>query len=111
MTNFPKWRDVRSDIVAESGGEEAVAEARRRNQAYIDGHRLAERRRAQGLSQADLADLMGVTKSRVSQIERGEVSTIEVIARYVQALGGEIQISAVFGDDLYILRGADPDAA
>jgi hypothetical protein len=39
------------------------------------------------------------------------VSTVEVIARYVQALGGRIQISAVFGDDLYILRGTDTDAA
>ncbi|MEV4478050.1 helix-turn-helix transcriptional regulator [Nonomuraea sp. NPDC049504] len=111
MTNFPKWNDVRADIVATSGGEEAVAEARRRNQAYIDGHRLAERRKSLGLSQTELADLMGVTKSRVSQIERGEVSTVEAIARYVQALGGQLQISAVFGDDLYILRGTDTHAA
>jgi DNA-binding XRE family transcriptional regulator len=111
MTKFPKWSDVRTDIVAESGGEEAVAEARRRNQAYIDGHRLAERRNALGLSQSEVADRMGVTKSRISQIERGEVSTVEAIARYVQALGGHIQISAVFGDDLYILRGADTHAA
>jgi DNA-binding XRE family transcriptional regulator len=111
MTNFPKWSDIRDDIVASSGGEGAVAEARRRNQAYIDGHRLAKRRKERGLSQSDLAERMGVTKSRVSQIERGEVSTIEAIARYVQALGGQIQVSAVFGDDLYILRGTDTDAA
>ncbi|SET85898.1 helix-turn-helix domain-containing protein [Nonomuraea wenchangensis] len=111
MTSFPKWNDVRADIVATSGGEEAVAEARRRNQAYIDGYRLAERRKSLGMSQVEVADLMGVTKSRVSQIERGEVSTVEAIARYVQALGGQLQISAVFGDDLYILRGADTHAA
>ncbi|MFK4036145.1 helix-turn-helix domain-containing protein [Nonomuraea wenchangensis] len=111
MTSFPKWNDVRADIVATSGGEEAVAEARRRNQAYIDGYRLAERRKSLGMSQLEVADLMGVTKSRVSQIERGEVSTVEAIARYVQALGGQLQISAVFGHDLYILRGADTHAA
>jgi hypothetical protein len=46
MTDFPKWRDVRADIVASAGGEQAVAKARKRNQAYIDGHRLAERRTA-----------------------------------------------------------------
>jgi len=63
------------------------------------------------LTQTDVAERMGVTKSRISQIERGEVSTVEAIARYVQALGGHIQISAVFGDDLYILRGADTHAA
>jgi DNA-binding XRE family transcriptional regulator len=111
MTEFPKWSDVRADIVAGSGGDEAIAEARQRNQAYIDGHRLAERRIALGLTQAEVADRMGVTKSRVSQIERGEVSRVEAISRYVQALGGHLQISAVFGDDLYILRGTDTDAA
>jgi helix-turn-helix protein len=47
------------------------------------------------LTQADVAEKMGVTKSRVSQVERGEVSTIEAVARYVQAIGGTIQVSAV----------------
>ena len=107
MTGHTKWSQVRDQIVAEAGGEESVAEARRATQAYIDGHRLAERRRALELTQAQLAERMGITKSRVSQIERGEVSTVEAIARYVQALGGHLQIAAVFGDDHYILRATD----
>ena len=111
MTEFPRWQDVRGGIVAGAGGEEAIAEARSRNHAYIDGHRLAERRKAMGLTQAQAAERMGVTKSRVSQIERGEVSTIDAVARYVQAIGGTIQISAVFGDDHYILRGTATEAA
>jgi DNA-binding XRE family transcriptional regulator len=111
MTSFSKWQDVRGEIVAGLGGEEAVTEARRRNQAYIDGHRLAERRKALGLTQLAVAERMGVTKSRVSQIERGEVSTIEAVARYVEAIGGQIQISAVFGDDHYVLRGTVTEAA
>jgi DNA-binding XRE family transcriptional regulator len=111
MTEFPKWRDVRDEIVAGLGGEEAVTEARQRNQAYIDGHRPADRRKVLGLTQAEVAERMGVTKSRVSQIERGEVSTIEAVARYVQALGGQIQISAIFGDDHYVLRGTVTEAA
>jgi DNA-binding XRE family transcriptional regulator len=111
MTDFPRWQDVRAGIVAGAGGEEAVTEARHRNQARIDGHRLAERRKALGLTQAQVADKMGVTKSRVSQVERGEVSTIEAVARYVQAIGGTIEISAVFGDDHYVLRGTATEAA
>jgi len=106
-----KWADVRAGIVQELGGEVAVAEAHQRNQAYIDAHRLAERRTSLGLTQAEVAERMGVTKSRVSQIERGEVSTVDVIARYVQALGGHLQISAVFGNDLLILDSADTSAA
>ncbi|MCE7082800.1 helix-turn-helix domain-containing protein [Streptomyces sp. ST2-7A] len=111
MKKFPNWSDVRADVVAGAGGEEAVTEARKRNQAHIDGYRLAERRKALGMTQSDVAELMDMTKGRISQIERGEVSTVEAIARYVAALGGRIQISAVFGDDLYILRGTDTHAA
>ncbi|MGW4762322.1 hypothetical protein ACWEPD_11655 [Streptomyces pseudogriseolus] len=51
-----------------------------------------------------------MTKSQVFQIGRGEAATVEPIARYVAALGGHIQISAVFGGDLFILRGADTRA-
>jgi len=72
---------------------------------------LLRRRKALGLTQAQVAERMSVTKSRVSQIERGDVSTIEAVARYVQAIGGHIQISAVFGDDHYILRGTVTEAA
>lgn len=99
-----KWSDIRPELVAQAGGEDALATARAAQQAHIDGHRLAERRQALGLTQADVAKLMSVTKGRVSQIEHGTVSTIDVVARYVNALGGTLQVSAVFGDDQLILR-------
>jgi len=106
-----KWTDVRPGIVQGLGGEAVVADAHRLNQAHIDAHRLAERRTSLGLTQAEVAQRMGVTKSRVSQIERGEVSTVDVIARYVQAIGGHLQIAAVFGNDVLILQSADTSAA
>ena len=106
-----KWKDIRPELVDGLGGEDVVADARLRNQTYIDAHRLAERRSALGLTQAEVAERMSITKSRVSQIERGEVSTVDVIARYVQAIGGHLQISAVFGNDILILQGTDTSAA
>jgi hypothetical protein len=102
MTDFSRWQDVRGDIVAGAGGEEAVA-TRRRNQAYIDGRRLAERHKALGLTWAQGAEKMGAAKSRVSQVEPGEGGE--------GGEGGAIQISAVFGDDHYILRGTVTEAA
>ncbi len=36
--------------------------------------------------------------ARVSQIEHGEVISFEVIARYVEALGGRLDLVADFGD-------------
>ena len=102
--NLLEDQGIRDDVVAGVGGEE-FAKAKPRNQALVDGHRLAERRKTLGLTQADVAEHMHVPKSRIAQIERGEIFTLETVARYVQAIGGRIQISAVFGDDLCILRG------
>ena len=36
--------------------------------------------------------------ARISQIEHGEVTSFEVIARYVEALGGRLDLVADFGD-------------
>lgn len=41
---------------------------------------------------------MGVSKGRVSQIESGQVSGTEAVARYVEALGGNLVMVAVFAD-------------
>ena len=44
---------------------------------------------------------MNVTQSRVSRIERGDIDHAELatIRAYVQALGGELHITADFGDE------------
>jgi len=69
---FTKWSQIRDEQIErigreefEAGKEQMLAEAR--------GWRLAEIRRRRGLTQAQVAERMGVGKSRVSQIERGRV--------------------------------------
>jgi len=52
---------------------------------------------------------MCVTPGRVSQIERGEVATIDAIARYIQALGGRLDLVASFSD--HTLTVATTEAA
>ncbi len=52
---------------------------------------------------------MGVTSGRVSQIERGEVATMDAVARYVEALGGRLDLVASFGD--HTVTAATTDAA
>lgn len=41
---------------------------------------------------------MGVSKGRVSQIERGKISGQEILARYATALGGRLH-QAIYVDD------------
>ena len=57
---------------------------------------LAETRKHLGLGQKQIAAAMGVSVTRVS--EHGEVTSFEVIARYVEALGGRLDLVADFGD-------------
>jgi DNA-binding XRE family transcriptional regulator len=103
MTSYSQWdRDAYIDRV---GGLEEAERRRNALMARVDGHQLAEIRKARGLTQAEVARLMGVTKGRVSQIERGEVFTVEVVGRYIQALGGELRLLADFGDHTYRVSG------
>ncbi|WP_222722729.1 helix-turn-helix domain-containing protein [Actinomadura alba] len=50
---------------------------------------------------------MGVSIARISQIEHGEVTSIDVIGRYVEALGGHLDLVADFGDHTMRLPVSD----
>jgi DNA-binding XRE family transcriptional regulator len=80
MSSYTKWD--RAAYVERAGGEKEAERHRKALMARQSGHRLAEERKGHGLTQAQLAEAMGVTPGRVSQIERGEVATIEALARY-----------------------------
>jgi hypothetical protein len=41
----------------------------------------------------------GGHKGRISQIEAGDVSTQDVLERYITALGGTLRLIADFGDE------------
>ncbi len=51
------------------------------------GALLAEARRESGLSQDDAADLLGVTRQRVSSVERSASLRVETLRRYASAYG------------------------
>ncbi len=98
MSNHVAWHDIRAEHVERAGGEAAVEVGKRQILAEVVGHRLAEIRRTRGLTQQQVADRMGVTKGRISQIERGRVSGQDVLARYARALGGRLH-QAIYFDD------------
>ncbi|WP_436493746.1 helix-turn-helix domain-containing protein [Actinokineospora sp. HUAS TT18] len=78
----------------------ARAEARTRTQAFVLDFRLAKLRKEIGVSQAEIAERMGVSQPRVSQLENGDVGQMEVdtLSRYVRALGGKLKLVADFED-------------
>lgn len=103
MSGYTSWNDVKAKGHAADpriGDEQAAgkAAARERREAYVRGHQLAEMRTAAGLTQAELADALGVSQARVSKIEHGEISGIDIVRAYVAALGGTIDVVARIGD-------------
>jgi DNA-binding XRE family transcriptional regulator len=100
---FSSWDDVKANAAAvdpRTGAEREAgrADAVERREAYVRGHQLAEMRKAAGLTQAQVADALGVSQARISKIEHGEISGIDVVRAYVAALGGSLDVVATLGD-------------
>jgi predicted transcriptional regulator len=96
-----RWSDIRDKHVAAAGGSKVVRADKDRLLAQVRAHRLVEIRQRQGLTERDVAAAMGISAGRVSQIEAGDVSGIDVLDRYVTAIGGLLEIVATFGDEQF----------
>lgn len=71
----------------------------------VEAYRLADLRKELNVSQKTLAQLAHISQNRVSQIERGDIehTQIDTIQKYVEALGGTIEIRAKIANESYIL--------
>ncbi|MCT1866551.1 helix-turn-helix domain-containing protein [Dermabacter sp. p3-SID358] len=80
---------------------ERVEEHKERMLAEVRAYRLRELREQQGLTQAELAERIGVGQRQVSKIERGDLENAKVgtIRRYLEAVGGGLAIEYVSGDE------------
>ena len=104
------WEDLERELHAAGVSPEEVEAGARRLLAQARGHQLAETRKQLGLAQKDIAVALGVSIARISQIEHGEVTSFEIIARYVEALGGRLDLVADFGDRTVRLPVSDTTA-
>jgi transcriptional regulator with XRE-family HTH domain len=89
-----KWRDIRretTDPAARQHGLE-VREAIRSALA------LADLRKQAGLTQTVVGERMGVGQEQVSRVERRADVHLSTLREYVEALGGRLELAAVFPD-------------
>ena len=66
----------------------------------IEAYKLAQIRRLKDLTQASVAQSMGVSQKRVSELERGELGSmrLDTLSRYAESLGGKLVASIEFPD-------------
>ena len=86
-----------------------IAENRQRVREELQSMALDELRNAKPLTQADMAELLDVPQSSISRIEQRTDMYLSTLRNYVQAMGGVLQIQAVFpeGGAIVINRFGD----
>lgn len=85
--------------------EKRVAGIRDDILAKSRAHRLAELRKTYHLTQKDVAAELGIDQSRVSRIERGDLTHTELgtLAAFVEALGGKLEVNVRVGEERHHL--------
>lgn len=94
---YVEWAELRPGLDLD---EAKVLRYKARLRSELSGQQLAELRKARLLSQADLAFVIGVRRSKVARIEAGELEAarLGLLRAYVQSLGGRLEVAATFSD-------------
>ena len=71
---------------------------RKRTEELLAELPLQELRQARAMSQQELAEVLGLNQATVSKLERRTDMYLSSLRRFVQAMGGELEISASFPD-------------
>ena len=85
-----KW----SDIKAERFSLEEIEKIRKEAIRDLVEEDLRTLREAAGVTQEELAERVAVDQSQISRLERQGDARLSLLKRYVEALGGELQIVA-----------------
>jgi DNA-binding XRE family transcriptional regulator len=96
-----KFKELSDPIKADPVRAERIAHERTEAIAEVVDYTLGELRRARQITQAELARALDTTQPNVSRIEKGGEMELSTLRSYVEALGGRLEISAVFDDDRF----------
>jgi transcriptional regulator with XRE-family HTH domain len=100
-----------SELVARMSPEDQARSAELAEQLMRDMP-LVELRQARDFTQAELAEALGTSQASVSKLERRSDMYLSTLRRLVEAMGGELEITAKFPDgDIRLghLRASEPE--
>lgn len=110
MAGHKKWQVLADRFAAThpelaAGRAERLAALEAETEAYQ--RTLREIRKARQLTQVAVAQRLETTQANVSQLEARTDLYLSTLAEYVAALGGHLEITAVFEGERYELKLAD----
>lgn len=88
--------DIRKRRPLDTDARERVETSKRAMRLQVA---LSELREMRGISQAAVAEHLGTSRPNISRIEKETDVRLSTLERYVEALGGHLEIHAVFGDE------------
>ncbi|CAN5449138.1 XRE family transcriptional regulator [soil metagenome] len=91
-----KWSEIRAKAAPET-----LEAAERKREGLLAVMELNELRRARNLTQEELANRLGVRQTNVSRMERRGDMHISTLREVIEAMGGELEITARFPDGEY----------
>jgi transcriptional regulator with XRE-family HTH domain len=86
-----KWRDIRGSF-----SPEVEAEIERRIKEATGVMTLYQLREARQLTQVNLAKVLQVNQGAVSRMEKRTDMYVSTLRSYIQAMGGQLQVKAIF---------------
>ncbi len=87
------WKSLKAQRLA----PQAVARVTTRALDEVRELTLKELRKDMDVTQAELARAADMTQSELSRLESRDDHRVSSLRRYLEALGGEIEITAIFG--------------
>jgi transcriptional regulator with XRE-family HTH domain len=88
-----KWRDIRGTF-----SPEREAKIKRWVEAELAKLPIAEVRQARQMTQVRLAEILGVNQGAISKLEKRSDMYLSTLRSYIEAMGGQLEIRAVFPD-------------
>ena len=88
-----KWRDIRR-----THSPEVEAEIARRVKEAAGVMTLYQLREARNLTQVSLANVLQINQGAVSRMEKRTDMYVSTLRNFIQAMGGQLQVKAIFPD-------------
>ena len=92
-----EFQELSDEVRKEPGAHEEIEAGKAGLRA---GLRLGELRQRRKQTQVSLAEVLETSQANVSRMERTSNPYLETLADYVDALGGRLEVIAVFDDEV-----------